>query len=83
MRVKFNSLNHKLETDINKQKIDKNIVINIEETITSFDNLYNDLNYQFPSHIKNKIIKKYGAFKKLPNSLQVDFDTPQISIDMV
>jgi hypothetical protein len=85
MRVKFNSLNHKLETDINKQKFDKNIVINIEDIITIFDNLYNDLNYQFPPHIKNKIIKKYGAFKKLPNSLQVECETPKdakISIDI-
>jgi hypothetical protein len=85
MRVKFNSLNHKLETDINKQKFDKNIVINIEDVITIFDNLYNDLIYQFPPHIKNKIIKKYGAFKKLPNSLQVECETPKdakISIDI-
>ena len=36
---------------------DHNYIINVDELITTFDNLYNDLSYQFPTHVKNKVIK--------------------------
>ena len=54
-------------------------MINIDEIINTFDALYNDLTYQFPSHIKNKVIKTYGNSRKLPNSLQVEVETPSSS----
>jgi hypothetical protein len=76
MKIKFNNLNHRIESDKNKKLNDPSYVINIDEIINSFDNLYNDLSYQFPIHIKNKIIKKYGNKRKLPNSLQVEVETP-------
>jgi hypothetical protein len=60
MRIKFNALNHKIETLINKKKADETTSINVEEIIIDFDNLYNDIQYQFPYKIKNKIIKKFG-----------------------
>ena len=76
MKIKFNALNHRIETDKNKKINDTNYIINIDEIINNFDSLYNDLSYQFPSHIKQKVIKKYGNKRKLPNSLAVECETP-------
>jgi hypothetical protein len=86
MRIKFNALNHKIESLINKNKIDITNTINIDDIINEFDLLYNDIQFQFPSHIKNKVIKKYGKSKKLPNSLAIECETPtanSLTIDVV
>ena len=86
MRIKFNALNHKIESLINKNKIDITNTINIDDIINEFDLLYNDIQFQFPSHIKNKVIKKYGNSRKLPNSLQIEVETPtanSLTIDVV
>jgi hypothetical protein len=79
MKIKFTALNHRIESDKNKRLNDPSYIINIDEIINSFDTLYNDLSYQFPIHIKDKIIKKYGKSKKLPNSLAVECSTPSSS----
>jgi hypothetical protein len=84
MKIKFTALNHRIESDKNKKLNDPSYIINIDEIINTFDNLYNDLSYQFPIHIKNKVIKKYGNKRKLPNSLQVECETPSsLTIDVV
>ena len=83
MKIKFTALNHRIESDKNKKLNDPSYSINIDEIINTFDNLYNDLSYQFPPHIKDKIIKKYGNKKKLPNSLQVECETPSATIEIV
>ena len=83
MKIKFNALNHRIESDKNKKLNDVNYNINIDEIINTFDNLYNDLSYQFPIHIKDKIIKKYGNKRKLPNSLQVECETPSATVEIV
>lgn len=83
MKIKFNALNHRIESDKNKKLNDVNYNINIDEIINTFDNLYNDLCYQFPGHIKNKIIKKYGNKRKLPNSLAIECETPTANIEIV
>lgn len=83
MKIKFNALNHRIESDKNKKLNDANYNINIDEIINTFDNLYNDLSYQFPIHIKDKIIKKYGNRRKLPNSLQVECETPSATVEIV
>jgi hypothetical protein len=77
-KIKFNLLNHRIESLINKKKLDTNLIIDIDNIIIEFDNLYNDISFSFPHHIKNKIIKKYGGKKKLPNSLEISVDTPKI-----
>jgi hypothetical protein len=66
-----------------KKKNDPNYIINVDEIITNFDNFYNDLSYQFPTHIKDKVIKKYGHSKKLPNSLAIEVSTPSATVDVV
>ena len=85
MKIKFTALNHRIESDKNKKLNDPSYIINIDEIINNFDNLYNDLSYQFPIHIKNKVIKKYGKSKKLPNSLAIEVETPSssLTIDVV
>jgi hypothetical protein len=83
MKIKFNALNHRIESDKNKKLNDANYNINIDEIINTFDNLYNDLSYQFPIHIKDKIIKKYGNKRKLPNSLAIECETPVATVGIV
>ena len=86
MRIKFNALNHKIESLMNKNKIDNTNTINIDDIINEFDLLYNDIQFQFPSHIKSKVINKYGKSKKLPNSLAIDCETPtanSLTVDVV
>lgn len=80
MKIKFNSLHHRIETDKNKKINDPSYTINLEEIINDFDNLYNDLSYQFPNHIKQKIIKKYGKYRKLPNSLEIENSFPSTPV---
>ena len=72
-RIKFNKLNHLIESVVNKntdRDIDKGIVENI---INEYDKLFEDISYQFPNHIRQKVIKKFGGVKKLPNSLEIDY----------
>jgi hypothetical protein len=73
-RIKFNKLNHLIESVVNKntdRDIDKGIVENI---INEYDKLFEDISYQFPNHIRQKVIKKFGGVKKLPNSLEIDYN---------
>lgn len=83
MKIKFTALNHRIESDKNKKLNDPSYIINTDEIINTFDTLYNDLSYQFPIHIKDKIIKKYGKSKKLPNSLAIECESPSANVDIV
>jgi len=74
-KIKFNKLNHLIEsilTKNNENEINKDI---IQSIINDYDKLYEDLTYQFPNHIRKKVIKKYGGLKKLPNSLEIDYNS--------
>ena len=75
MRFKFNTLNHKIESLIHKKKIETSLIINMDEIINEFDGLYNDIQFQFPSHIKTKVINRYGKTRKLPNSLAIEVES--------
>ena len=71
-RIKFNKSNHLIESVVNKnhnRDIDKGTVENI---INEYDKLFEDISYRFPNHIRQKVIKKFGGVKKLPNSLEID-----------
>ncbi len=73
-RIKFNKLNHFIESVVNKntdRDIDKIIIENI---INEYDKLFEDISYQFPNHIRQKVISKFGGVKKLPNSLEIDYN---------
>jgi hypothetical protein len=77
-RIKFNLLTHKLESLINKKKVDPNMIIDIDAIISEYDEQYNNITYIFPNHIRRKIIIKYGGIKKLPNSLQLECESPSV-----
>lgn len=74
-KVKYTKLSHLIESIINK-----NEEIDLNSIITEYDRLNEELIYQFPNHIRNKIIKRYGGSRKLPNSLDLEFKT---TIDLV
>lgn len=80
-KIKFSLLNHKIESLINKKKVDSNVAVDIDGIISDFDDLYNDISYPFPSHIRKKIIEKYGNKRKLPNSLELQVETPRSKIN--
>ena len=72
-RIKFTKLNHLIESIINKnigKDIDKGIIENI---INEYDKLFEDISFRFPNHIRQKVIKKFGGVKKLPNGLEIDY----------
>mgnify|MGYP000446867193 CR=1 FL=1 len=72
-RIKFTKLNHLIESVVNKH-IDKDIdKVIVENIINDYDKIFEDIQYQFPNHIRQKVIKKWGNKKKLPNSLEIDF----------
>lgn len=74
-QIKFNKLHHFIESNIIKKEgtiiDDKTIIENI---INDYDKLWEELTYQFPEHIRKKVIKKYGNSHKLPNSLDIDYN---------
>jgi hypothetical protein len=73
-RIKFNKLNHLIESVVDKhtdKDIDKGIIENI---INEYDTLFGDISYRFPNHIRQKVNKKFGGVKKLPNSLEIDYN---------
>ena len=83
-QIKFNKLHHIIESLIIKngtteEGVDKGI---IESLINDYDKLWEEINYQFPHHIRNKVIKKYGGQRKLPNSLDIDYNN-SIKADFV
>lgn len=69
-KVKYTKLNHLIESIINK-----NGEIDLNSIITEYDRLNEELVYQYPDHIKNRIISRYGSSRKLPNSLDLDYKT--------
>lgn len=75
-KVKYTKLSHLIESLINKNEDN----IDLNSIITEYDRLNEELVYQFPTHIKNKIIKRYGGSRKLPNSLDLEYKT---TIDLV
>lgn len=73
-KMKFNKLNHLIESIMNKNSESEIDKATIEGIINEYDKLFNDLTYQFPNHIKQKVIKKFGGVKVLPNSLAIDYN---------
>jgi len=73
-KIKFNKLNHLIESITNKNNNDEVDKATIENIINEYDKLFEDTSYQFPNHIKQKVIKKFGGSKSLPNSLAIDYN---------
>jgi hypothetical protein len=71
-KIKFTKLNHLAESLINKKDEITDITIVSNEIINEYDKLQEELIYQYPSHIKRKVINKYGNRLTLPNSLEIE-----------
>ena len=75
-KIKFTKLNHLCESILNKSDIDSlpsgDIKNTIDNIINEYDKIQEELIYQYPSHIRNKVIKKFGSSYTLPNSLEID-----------
>jgi len=82
-QIKFNKLHHIIESLIIKNgssdDVDKSLV---ESLINDYDKLSEEIGYQFPHHIRRKVINKYGQTKKLPNSLDIDYNN-HINVELV
>lgn len=82
-QIKFNKLHHIIESLIIKNgssdDVDKTLV---ESLINDYDKLWEEIGYQFPHHIRRKVINKYGQTKKLPNSLDIDYNN-HINVELV
>lgn len=71
-QIKFNKLHHFIESILIKNNFEDKIII--ETVINDYDKLWEELSYQFPEHIRKKVINKYGGSHKLPNSLDIDYN---------
>lgn len=78
---KYQKLSHKIESFINKSnEINEKI---LDEIINEYDSLQNDNDFGYLSSYKKIIIKKYGKIKQMPNSLQLECETPSATIEIV
>jgi tRNA A-37 threonylcarbamoyl transferase component Bud32 len=69
-QIKMNRLTHSIESTINNTDEINNE--NINKYINDYDTIFENIEYPFVHYIKKRIIKKYGATRTLPNSLQLD-----------
>ncbi len=72
-QIKFTKLNHTIENYLNT---DKNVIIDdVNIIVSKYDALCEELLFDYPPHIKNKVIKKFGNTNiTLPNSLALIAD---------
>ena len=61
-----NSIENSLTNELNEINIDQ-----IRNFINDYDTISESLEYSYPTHIKNRVRKKYKNTKTLPNSLNM------------
>ena len=66
--VKFNKLCHKIE-DLLYNCIDEITTENIRAIIDDYDAINEQIEYPFVGYIKERLIKKYGSNRIMPNCL--------------
>ena len=59
-----NSIEDSLTNELNEINIDK-----IRNFINDYDTISESLEYSYPTHIKNRVRKKFKNIKTLPNSV--------------
>ena len=74
---KFNHLTHKIE-DLIYNNIDDIVTENLRDCINEYDNINDNVEYPYISHIKNKLIKNFKNKKTLPNVLNCTSESPTI-----
>lgn len=86
-KIKFTKLNHSCESILNKSDISSmsqsDIKILVDNIINEFDKIQEEIVYQYPQHIRKKVIKTFGRTHTLPNSLQIENQTIQAKADFI
>ena len=69
-QIKYTKLNHYIESILNTKKEEEILIDDINTIVNKYDTLTEELQFTYPNHIRNKIIKKYEKSNIiLPNSL--------------
>jgi hypothetical protein len=69
-QIKYTKLNHYIESILNTKKEEEILIDDINTIVNKYDTLTEELQFTYPNHIRNKIIKKYEKSNiTLPNSL--------------
>jgi len=66
-KIKATKLQHIIESYLLKNEPITPTIL--EGLVNEYDNIYEQLVFGFPNHIKYKVVKKYQSTKSLPNSL--------------
>jgi len=77
---KYTKLNHQIESILNTKKENELIIDDVNAIVGKYDLLCEELQFTFPNHIRNIIIKKFKDTNiTLPNSLALQADIINIS----
>jgi hypothetical protein len=80
-QIKFTKLNHQIESILNTKKDNEIINDDINMIVSKYDLLCEELQFNFPEHLKNKVINRFKNTNiTLPNSLALQADLITISI---
>ena len=72
-QIKYTKLNHFIESILNTKRENEISIEDINSIVSKYDSLVEELQFTFPNHIRNKIIRIYkGTNITLPNSLALD-----------
>jgi len=75
---KFNKICHRIE-DLIYNNVDDITTENLRDCINEYDNINDNVEYPYISHIKNKLIKNFKNKKSLPNVLNCTTESPIIT----
>jgi len=79
-QTKFIKLNHQIEGILNTKKEEELIIDDLNIYVNKYDLLVEELQFNYPEHIKNKCIKRFKNTNiTLPNSLALIGDLTYIS----
>jgi hypothetical protein len=74
-QIKYTKLNHQLESILNTKKENEITIDDINSTVNKYDLLCEELQFNFPEHLKNRVIKRFKNTNiTLPNSLALQAD---------
>lgn len=81
-QIKYTKLNHQIESILNTRIENQILIDDINIIVNKYDLLCEELQFNFPEHLKNKVIKRFKNTNiTLPNSLALQADI--VNIDVV
>jgi hypothetical protein len=74
-QIKYTKLNHQIESILNTKKDEDINIDDINMTVSKYDLLCEELQFIYPEHLKNRVIKRFKNTEiTLPNSLALQAD---------